>query len=334
MLQYLVKSLSIFSLFLVLISTPITRAQICTPPPSGLVAWYKGEANVNDSSGNGHHGAGSFSVGFSAGHVGQAFTFSDQTQSVPIPNHPNLFPPTSLSIEGWINPLPYSGCSGGSYRIFHTVQTVITGYATILNCTDGKLIGALFDSAGTPESVVSNLPIPTNTFTHFAVTWDGSNLRLYINGVLDNVAPTTMPTIGTNDHFLRIGNGQAIGFLGKIDEVSLYNRALSGVEVSAIFNAGTAGKCFAPTAATVSIGGRALTAGGRGISMARVTLQDQAGNVRAVLTNPFGHYRFDDVATGGTVLLSVAAKGREFIDPSRVIGVKESVSNIDFITVD
>ena len=333
MLQYLLKSVLSFSLFFVLISAPITRAQVCTPPPSGLVAWYKAEANVNDSSGNGHHGANTFSVGFSAGHVGQAFTYSDQAQSVPIPNHPSLFPPTSLSIEGWINPLPYSGCAGGSYRIFHTVQTVITGYATILNCTDGKLIGALFDSAGTPESVVSNMPIPTNTFTHFAVTWDGSNLRLYINGVLDNVAPTTMPMIGTNDHLVRIGNGLALGFLGKIDEVSLYNRALSGAEVLAIFNAGTAGKCFAPTAANVSISGRALTAGGRPISLARVTLQDQNGNFRSALTSSFGYYQFDGIATGGMVSLTVAAKGREFTNPNRVITVKESVSNIDFITV-
>lgn len=99
-----------------------------------------------------------------------------------------------------------------------------------------------------------------------------------------------------------------------------------------IFNSGTAGKCFAPTAAFVSIGGRAMNSQGRPIPKAQITLQEQGGNVRTALTNPFGYYSFDGVARGTTVMLNVAAKGQEFIDPTRVITVHEAVSNIDFIT--
>ncbi|HKP69544.1 MAG TPA: LamG-like jellyroll fold domain-containing protein, partial [Pyrinomonadaceae bacterium] len=160
-------------------------AQVCTPPPTGLVAWYKAEGNANDSSGTGNHGTlGTASI--SSGHVGQAFNFTAQNESVVLPNNASMFPLTSLSIEGWIRPLDYAGCSG-TYRIFHTVQfSPLRGYATFINCPTQKLIGALFDSAGTTEAVVSNASTPTGTFSHFAMTWDGASLKMYVNGVLDN----------------------------------------------------------------------------------------------------------------------------------------------------
>lgn len=331
MLHRIVSSLGILSCTLTLF-IPIVRAQVCTPPPTGLVAWYRAEGDLFDSSGSGNHGAGTpFTV---AGHVGQAFSFSTQHESLVIPNNPSLFPLTALSIEGWIRPSNYANCSG-SYRIFHTVQfEPLRGYATIVNCPNQKLIGVLFDPSGVTEAVTSNASIPADTFTHFAMTWDGSNLRLYINGALDNTVSTMIAAIGTNSDPIRISNSQALGFLGQIDEISLYNRALSGAEALSIFNSGTAGKCFAPTAAFVSIGGRAMNSQGRPIAKAQITLQEQGGNVRTALTNPFGYYSFDGIATGTTVMLNAAAKGQEFIEPTRVITVHEAVANIDFITVD
>ena len=328
------RILSVFAILLMSFTAfaPAVRTQVCSPLPTGLVAWYKGEGNTNDSSSNGFHGVLS-SGGFAAGRVGQAFSFTTQDQSAVIPNNAALFPLNALTIEGWINPLPYSGCVGGSYRTFHTVQTTITGYLPLINCDTGKLIGAIFDSAETPEAVTSNATVPTDTFTHFAMTWDGSNLRVYLNGVLDNTAPTTMPAIGTNPHDLRISNAQALGFRGLIDEISLYNRALSGAEVAAIFNAGTAGKCLAPTAASASISGRATTSDGRGLSKVMLVLSDQSGGLQIALTNPFGYYKFESVQTGTTVILTAQAKGREFVDPTRVITVLDSLSDVDFVAL-
>jgi len=306
--------------------------QVCVTPPSGLVAWYKGEGNTNDSSGNGFNGdIGSAS--FIAGHVGQTFTFSAQSFSAVVPNNPAMFPPSALTVEAWIRPLDYAGCSN-IYRIFHTVQEHVSGYVTFVNCANGKLHGQVISSTSVVDQVISNASIPIDVYTHIAFTWDGTNLRLYINGVLDNTVPSTIATIGTNADPLRISNAIALGFRGQIDEPSLYNRALSSTEVASIFNAGTAGKCLAPSAAFVSISGRAMNSKGRPIGKVRVTLVDQGGNIRTALTNPFGQYQFEGIATGGTVMLTAVAKGQEFIDPTRVITVQESVANVDFITVD
>jgi hypothetical protein len=77
-------------------------------------------------------------------------------------------------------------------------------------------------------------------------------LKVYLNGILDGQA--TFSTIGkprTNDQPMRIGRRNAqpnTVFPGQIDEVELFNRALTAEEITAIYNAGSAGKCKVPTA--------------------------------------------------------------------------------------
>ncbi|MGI8786354.1 MAG: LamG domain-containing protein [Pyrinomonadaceae bacterium] len=86
----------------------------------------------------------------------------------------------------------------------------------------------------------------------------------------------------------------------------------------------------APTAASVSIGGRVLTAIGRGIRNVRVSLTDASGETRYAMTNPFGYYRFEDVESGATYILSVSAKRYRFENPTRILSVNEEIENLDF----
>src|SRR5262249_27127631 len=91
----------------------------------------------------------------------------------------------------------------------------------------------------------------TNSWTHWALTFDGSSVRVYINGAvtrtLTGLSGTITPTTGP----FRIGSRSANQiyaarndrFNGLIDEVSVYNRALSDGEIQAIYLAGDAGKC-------------------------------------------------------------------------------------------
>lgn len=87
---------------------------------------------------------------------------------------------------------------------------------------------------------------------------------------------------------------------------------------------------LAPTAASVSVGGRILTADGRGIRNVRVTLANSAGETRTVLTGPFGYYRFADVQVGETYVISIAAKRFVFNPPSRILTLQEELNNVDF----
>lgn len=88
---------------------------------------------------------------------------------------------------------------------------------------------------------------------------------------------------------------------------------------------------LAPTAASASIKGRALTTNGRGIANVVITLTDADGAVRTATTTSFGHYAFNDVAAGETYIITAKSKRVAFSQNSRVLSVGEDVQNADFI---
>lgn len=87
-------------------------------------------------------------------------------------------------------------------------------------------------------------------------------------------------------------------------------------------------KAAAPTAATVTIGGRVLTPAGKGAGGTRVVLTESDGSTRTAVTNPFGFYRFEDVAAGQTVTLEARSKRFEFAP--QVVAVTEEMKELNF----
>ena len=85
------------------------------------------------------------------------------------------------------------------------------------------------------------------------------------------------------------------------------------------------------TAAGVTVGGRVLTAEGRGIRNARVLLTGTTGETRSALTNPFGYYRFYDVPAGEIYIFSVSAKRFHFQNSTQVLSITEDLENLDFV---
>ena len=84
---------------------------------------------------------------------------------------------------------------------------------------------------------------------------------------------------------------------------------------------------LAPTAASVSIGGRVLTHSGSGLQNARVILTDASGNTRGVITSSFGYYHFDDVEVGTTYIISVVSKRYQFAP--QVVSVSDETGNLN-----
>jgi hypothetical protein len=74
-----------------------------------------------------------------------------------------------------------------------------------------------------------------------------------------------------------------------------------------------------------------LDVDGRGVSGARVSLQNQQGEIVWAITNPFGYYRFTDVQSGLTYEISVAHK--RFTFQSRTINVVDELVGVDFIAI-
>ena len=86
------------------------------------------------------------------------------------------------------------------------------------------------------------------------------------------------------------------------------------------------------TAAGVEVSGRGLTADGRGLRNAVVSISDASGVVRLVTTSSFGYYRFDDVEAGRTYVVSVGSRRYRF--SSRVIQVMDTLAEVNFVGLD
>jgi hypothetical protein len=83
------------------------------------------------------------------------------------------------------------------------------------------------------------------------------------------------------------------------------------------------------TAAGVNVGGRVVTADGRGLGGVTVTMTDQTGSIYTARTSPFGYYRFEDVLTGRTYNLSASSKTIVFTP--RIITVGDELTGIDIV---
>ena len=222
----------------------------CVSPPSGLVAWWAGQKNALDGAGT-NNGTLVGGVNYVAGEVGEAFNFGGVNGYVSVSSSPALNLTNALTIEGWIrlnNLNTYyfiatkqpSGTAGNGYSGNLEFRIAPNGYMQLLHQTSTALTFATY---------VATLGISTGMWHHVAVTLaSGGNVNFYLDGVPAGTSPQ-QGTFGiTNSQPLRMGT-RADGysyFNGLIDELSIYNRALSADEIDSIYLAGAKGKCPLP----------------------------------------------------------------------------------------
>ena len=95
---------------------------------------------------------------------------------------------------------------------------------------------AFFSPTGNPKEVYSGRPVPSGRWCHVAITRTGDQVRLYLDGVLANTV-TMSGSFPVNGGPLQIGlDGakQVNGMIGAIDEVYLFNRALTEAEIKTL----------------------------------------------------------------------------------------------------
>lgn len=104
----------------------------------------------------------------------------------------------------------------------------------------------------------------------------------------------------------------------------------ANAEVTTLDNVSVTNAMVAPTAASVSLGGRVFNSNGSGIGRAQLTLVSTNGQVRTAISNGFGYYNFDGLQSGGTYTLTINSKEFQFAKPSRIINLDKSLSDVDF----
>ncbi|MEZ7129487.1 LamG-like jellyroll fold domain-containing protein [Nonomuraea sp. AD125B] len=208
-----------------------------TQPPSvpGLVAAYgmnEGTGStVADTSGGGHTGTLTSTTWTTSGRYGSALSFNGTSSWITIPDAPSLRLTTGMTVEAWIRPTTVTG-----WRTVVMKQHASGEAYTLTAGSDtNRPHTAIFTT--TPADIGAPSQLPLNTWTHLTATYDATTLRLYVNGT--QVAQTAKTgSIRTDNGVLRIGGNSLWGeyFAGLIDEVRLYNRALTPTEIQTDLN--------------------------------------------------------------------------------------------------
>jgi len=208
----------------------------CTNPPSGLVGWWPADGNTLDIVG-GNNGTLTNGATFAAGLVGEAFSFTTANEGVVIPYTPSqdLSQMPAWTIDAWINPVSFNN------------QTYPTIYAQgVFNVSLGlnSQTGALESWIDNQNQLIGTISVPVGRWSHVDLVYDGTNRTFFING--NPAGSGTAPVITPEPSVASIGIVEGYSyssFDGLIDELSIFNRALSSTEIQSIYNAASAGMC-------------------------------------------------------------------------------------------
>lgn len=214
----------------------ISKADITT----GLTGhWTLNEGTgttAGDSSGNSNTGSILNGALWTTGKMGQALDFDGVNDRVIVSSSATLAPTNALTLSAWIRP---DSVTATQFIINKAISTSANGdYFLVLRNTG--VLGIVVNS-GVEGARTGNTALTTNTWYHVVGTWDGSNLRMYLNGVADSIAQPLSGTMANNGDNLGIG-ASATGvrpFNGLIDDVRVYNRALSATDVMNLYNLAT-----------------------------------------------------------------------------------------------
>lgn len=241
------------------LSSAGTVCQSCLTPPPGMVAWYPFDepspvlsaaefVNWN----NGTLVNGPVHV---PGQVSNGLRFDGANDYVQSPDQTWLKPGTGdFSIDTWIKVTPPAPSARTIVDKRSGSGTTLRGYNFFVS--QGRLGIQLADAIGTGYtnylSPLLNPPLTNSSWHHVAVTVSRASptgITFYHNGAAIGTGnPTNRPGSLTNNSPLRIGTQTAgppfsAWFRGSLDELEIFNRALTTSEVLSIFNAGPLGKC-------------------------------------------------------------------------------------------
>jgi len=205
-------------------------------PPSGLVSWWQAEGNALDALAQNNGTLGEV-LDFVPGRVGQAFSFAEHGYVQAGPS--SSLQPANVTAMAWVRHLGSPGqdnyilaqggnaCIAASYALYTGAQN-LTFYVY-----DG---GTFWSSPDAGPAVWDG------NWHLVAGTYDGQSVRLYVDGAeIGSGSPTNVP-IAYALPYQQFNIGAYRGdcqlrFNGDIDEVKIFNRALSGAEVQSIFSA-------------------------------------------------------------------------------------------------
>ncbi|MFO1204710.1 MAG: LamG-like jellyroll fold domain-containing protein [Burkholderiales bacterium] len=203
-----------------------------TSVKAGLVAAYGFEepsgTQVIDASGYGNQGTISGATRVTTTQFGNVLRFNGSNNWVTVPDKASIDLTTGMTLEAWVYPTTIS-----SWRtVVMKEQTGSASYWLYANNSSNRPANVINVGGSVKQLSAGSQQLPVNTWTHLAATYDGSNQKLYVNGALVGTRAQT-GSVALSNGALRIGGNSVWGeyFNGYVDEVRIYNRALTQTEI-------------------------------------------------------------------------------------------------------
>jgi hypothetical protein len=206
---------------------------------NGLVAYYPFCGNANDQSGNGLNGLvnGATLTSDRFGNTNSAFNFNGTSNFIKVLDNDLLDLTQNLTLSAWISPnsVVNEQAVFGKGKISSQ-----TGYSLLHNVLIPEKTGISIQNQPIPvsEAHINSSTLNLNTWYQLLGTYNGSELKLYLNGVLVKTTTTSLQLMPNSltDLFIGCELSGFRFFNGKIDDVGIWNRALSQQEITQLFN--------------------------------------------------------------------------------------------------
>lgn len=193
-----------------------------------------------DVSANGHTGTLQNAVAWTnTGRFGRGLTFDGVDDAVSVADSALLDATTALSLSAWVSP-----------TAVNTVRPLVSkgsgaGLAYRLAVAADNVLEMTLTLNGVATTVRGTSSVTLGGWTHAVGTYDGAALRLYVNGVQQAIVTATGPILDSASPVL-LGRDEGGSTLsGRLDDVRVYDRALTAAEIAAMASAQAAGRRLA-----------------------------------------------------------------------------------------
>ena len=198
-----------------------------------VASWHLDEGTgsiVYDASGNNNDGTIYGGATWVDGKFGKALSCDGSDDYVEVPDSDSLDITNAITMECWVKLNELASVKGPN----HFIRKLPEVYSLRQEQTNDRVRFALTLN-GTTVQFTSNTVLDIGKFYHVVATYDSELMKIYIDGTFDKDNSAT-GTIDVSTDPLRIGRGEPAGYLnGIIDEVRVYNRALTPEEISDLY---------------------------------------------------------------------------------------------------
>ena len=197
-----------------------------------LVAYYPFSGDANDKSGNLYDGIAydTILINDKDGNPNSAYQFGIN-KYIKLPNNEDFNITQTLTVSAWIY-LNTESSAWQSVICKGNTSSMSSPYALLIRYM--KLTLLL-----NRNEFRSSVTVPANQWVHIAVTWNHNTIKFYLNGVLDTSQSYFSYDLNVIDDNCVIGKdapGATEWFDGNLDEILIYNRALSETEIQTLYN--------------------------------------------------------------------------------------------------